>query len=119
MICMRRKYSVIFSLVDPVHCCLLHRGLPDNGIRFANCETQNPTSFPGWPSFGDVLCDGPSKTLIGLTFHARADYSPMAEAIARMLSPTIAEFKGPHSSGDMEIYKDYPGSSWLEIKWSR
>ena len=112
--------SVIFSLIDPVQCCVLNRGLPNNAIRFLNKDTIGPASFPSvnWPSFADVLCDGGSKTLVGLTFYIHSDSKKMAEKVTRNLSAAIAELKKFDATNNDGIYKDHPKSSWLEIKWS-
>lgn len=110
--------SVIFSLFDPVKCCVLNRNLPNNGIRFGDRETLNPTSFPGWPSFGDLLCNGGSKTFVGLTFHIHPNSRAIARQISEKLSPSIAELKQFDDTADLGIYENYPRSSWLEIKWS-
>jgi hypothetical protein len=110
--------SVIFSLVDPVRCCILNRSLPNNGIKLLGRESRNPTSFPGWPVFGDLLCDGGSRTLVGITFHIPAEHAEVAKRVSSTFSPAIAEFKQSDSSPEAGIYQGYPASSWLEIKWS-
>lgn len=110
--------SVIFTLINPVGCCVIERELPNNGIRFGAIETLNPVSFPGWPSFGDLLCDGGSRTAVGVTFNVPDEYVPLATKIISPLSTTIAEFKDFRHQSPLGIYKELPKSSWLEIKWS-
>jgi hypothetical protein len=111
-------HSVIFSLTDPLACCVLDRALPNNGFKFFGRETLNPTSFPGWPSFGDLLCDGASRTIVGMTFHIHHKSYLTAKGIAEKLSPAIAELKQVGTDTSYGVYKDYPGSLWMEIKWS-
>lgn len=110
--------SVIFTLTDPVACCILNRALPNSRIKVFGRETLNPISFPGWPSFGDLLCDGASRTIVGMTFHIHPQSDSIAKVMTEKLSPAIAEVKRVGAAGFYGVYKDYPDSAWLEIKWS-
>jgi hypothetical protein len=110
--------SAIFALTDPVAYCILNRALPNNGIKFFGRETLNPTSFPGWPSFGDLLCHGGSRTIVGMTFHIHRQSYLAAKATIERLSPAIAELRDVGVACSPGIYEDYPNSLWLEIKWS-
>lgn len=110
--------SVIFTLVDPVKFVVLNRNLPDNAIRITNRETLNPSSFPGWPSFGDLLCDAGSKTVVGMAFHVPPENRSIAARIARKLSPAIVHLVEPGKSEDSAMYAMHPVGWWLELKWS-
>ncbi len=110
--------SVILSLQDPVKSCLLKRNLPDNGIRFDGHETLNPTSFPGWPSFGDLLCHGGSKTLVGLSFQVPDEFRASAQELAKKLSPRLVEFRELDSQSELGAYAGQSHRFWLEVKWS-
>lgn len=110
--------SIIFSLIDPIAYCILNRALPNNGIKFLGHETLNPTSFPGWPSFGDILYDENSNTIVGMTFHIHPQSDSIAKSIVRKMSPAITQLKKVKTDADLNVYRDYPDSTWLEIKWS-
>ncbi len=110
--------SVIISLIDPVRFCLLNRNLPDGAIRFDNRETLNPVSFPGWHSFGDVLCHGPSKSIVGISFSVPKEQKSKAKGLARGLSGSIIEYKEFIEGDASDIYRGHSYDACLEIKWS-
>jgi hypothetical protein len=56
--------------------------------------------------------------VVGLTFHVPKEHLVVAEAMAAALSPDIVRLQRVGSSPNHGIYKDYPESSWLEIRWT-
>lgn len=111
-------HSLIFSLIEPVKYCLLGRNLPNNAIEFDGYQTLNPVSFPGWPSFGDILCHGASKTLVGLSFHVPEGFHASARELAKRLSPRLVEFRELDSPSELTAYAGQSHRFWLEVKWS-
>jgi hypothetical protein len=110
--------SIIIALKDPVQACILNRTLPNSAIKFGGIETLNPVSFPGWPSFADLLCDTDSKIIVGLTFHIPNNYLSIAKAFAESVSPEIIKLKNFGENISEDAYKDHPHSSWLEVVFS-